>query len=51
MLAQVGNMAVDGVKTVGGAVADGAKVSNCDLKGRLFLIILSSLALVQLALA
>ena len=26
VLSQVGNMAVDGVKTVGGAVADGAKV-------------------------
>ena len=46
-------MAVDGVKTVGGAVADTAKVclslSKLDLVGPHLLMILSSLALVLLA--
>ena len=53
MLAQVGNMAVEGAKTVGGAVAETAKVClslrKLDLVGPHLLMILSSLALVPLA--
>ena len=48
-------MAVEGAKTVGGAVAETAKVcfslSKLDLVGPHLLMILSSLALVPLALA